>query len=901
MSQPEPKPRGGRRDQPHSSGWISEANRSAPCITVARSLGLTIAQDGKSFGPCPFCHRQTRASEQSIKEGRRDRRGPCAVIGGSRWHCYTNGTDGCGAGGGVVDLVAIVLTHGLLDPKNDEQCQTVRDYFGADRDEWVARSQTPLPQAKPPAPRTAPPLTTRAVEPVDLGYDDYGEELSPWLTDDDGMPIGSTISRVAVPIGPAEHQHPMAPSGPADSGAHVAERAYPPASEVEALWQSALPVTLVPEVEAYLRHRGFDPEDVARVDGARALDPTTPLPSWARCDGKRWTESGHLLLFRAMRLVDGKFIFCSIQARCILTAVKIDKKTLWPAGHKSAGLFFVNQPSIFTDGLPVLRLTLTEGSMDWLLWASRPIAQRGAVVGIMSGAPVGDLAAMVPDGWTIAIRNHADDAGDKYTKTVVEQLRHRDVMLWKRGPKSCKDYKDDNDALCGKLKNKLIGKKRPLLNSLDDAEPLLEDSFAPDLPGALDELLIPTYNAKGEPRTDHRLIENTRAILQHYKIRSRWNLLTRQEEYFIPGYRPSTQRACNARLARVHDLLQRHGMVKKPIVEDHLWQLHDEYHPVAEWIDATPWDGKDRLGEFYATLQLSPEQDQDFAYSLLRRWLIQCVAVVLPDLARPTFQTQLVLVLQGPQGAQKSRWFAALAPSGTGWVGSGLYLDPADKDSVIQITGYWIAEIAEMDGVNRSADKARLKAFFSKPLDQYRVPYAKRAESNPRQTIFGATVNPKEFLTDDTGSRRFAVLAVEQCVADHKINMQQLWAQVAELARDGERHWLDNAETAKLNADNRKFAPPDEIASELWEVWRGFDGPGRDSHGPRIAFREIWRRMPISRNGMVAPNSAQRRTIHRELAARGCKLDTLTNGTTVYSVVPLYNGNEDNGNNGGRS
>ena len=55
----------------------------------------------------------------------------------------------------------------------------------------------------------------------------------------------------------------------------------------------------------------------------------------------------------------------------------------------------------------------------------------------------------------------------------------------------------------------------------------------------------------------------------------------------------------------------------------------------------------------------------------------------------------------------------------------------------------------------RKADVEAVKQFISKQEDTYRMAYAKRTVSYPRQCIFFGTTNDNEFLQDRTGNRRF--------------------------------------------------------------------------------------------------------------------------------------------------
>lgn len=139
------------------NAWLDRA-RTESIVQVAQRLGLTIGRDGKSFGPCPGCQRSTRASEQSQKEGRRETRGACAIsrgqAGREHWHCYTNGSDGCGAKGDVVTLVALVLCGRRWLRGDKEVEREVRQFFDAE-----------LAQ---PAPQLRQPHQAPAIESADL-------------------------------------------------------------------------------------------------------------------------------------------------------------------------------------------------------------------------------------------------------------------------------------------------------------------------------------------------------------------------------------------------------------------------------------------------------------------------------------------------------------------------------------------------------------------------------------------------------------------------------------------------------------------------------------------------------------------------------------------------------------
>ena len=102
--------------------WLDDAKR-VPVTQVAAELGLTVARDGRSVGPCPGCGIATRANP-----GRTDRRGRCPILGNG-WRCFSNGTEGCGAKGDGPGLVVWVLTGQPWRKGDERTTRAVRAWF----------------------------------------------------------------------------------------------------------------------------------------------------------------------------------------------------------------------------------------------------------------------------------------------------------------------------------------------------------------------------------------------------------------------------------------------------------------------------------------------------------------------------------------------------------------------------------------------------------------------------------------------------------------------------------------------------------------------------------------------------------------------------------------------------
>ncbi len=393
---------------------------------------------------------------------------------------------------------------------------------------------------------------------------------------------------------------------------------------------------------------------------------------------------------------------------------------------------------------------------------------------------------------------------------------------------------------------------------------------------------LASKNKKSAPPSRvHR--ENTAALLDAYGIEVRWNLMRHTLEITIPGFEREAERQENDNLACLLELAQRRGLSAENTVR-HLRLLAQSYHPVRDWIEAAAWDGQDRLPELLATIELDPCADPELCGLLVTRWLISCARAVLPsEPGGRKFAPQGVLTLQGDQGIGKTEWFKSLAPPDNEWLSVGRVVDPHNRDSVQQATSFWIVELGELDATFKRADVVALKAFVTQDTDVYRSAFATREERTPRRTVLGASVNPKSFLVDETGNRRWWVVAVKSLDWKHKVDVQQLWAQVMVMAKRGDPWWLDPGETTALSASNRDFEVPDPLVEDLWGAWRPVPVVEVGAPGPRVTLAEIWAALP---GRCERPRSrGDANTLVRALREAGVESATKTDGFKTYRVV----------------
>ena len=277
---------------------------------------------------------------------------------------------------------------------------------------------------------------------------------------------------------------------------------------------------------------------------------------------------------------------------------------------------------------------------------------------------------------------------------------------------------------------------------------------------------------------------------------------------------------------------QNHFLFSEKFLTDCIEQIAamHKYNPVKAMLDATTWDGQDRIKMLIEALGISYKNNgtaeewntADYYSTCLRKWLHQTIALPLND--EGTYKPAFVLTLQGRQGIGKTNFFRALAIRPE-WFREGATIDTRDKDTIIQATAVWICELGELDAT-LSKEQSDLKSFLTRRHDTYRRPYARTEDTVERRTSFCATVNPQEINRDITGSRRFVYINVDGM--DKQFIFQtmmpewvaQLWRQVYEelYLPDPEGYFLTDEELQRTELNNKPYRMPIKAETELRDL-----------------------------------------------------------------------------------
>lgn len=303
-------------------------------------------------------------------------------------------------------------------------------------------------------------------------------------------------------------------------------------------------------------------------------------------------------------------------------------------------------------------------------------------------------------------------------------------------------------------------------------------------------------------------IATVKSLLSIFDIQVKFNEMNRNVEVIGLPEKYLADNAYEILATNLYDTanLLSYRKTTKSIAENFLKVIANEshYHPVLDLLNSEKWDKKDRLNELYNIMEI----EDDFYKTIIHKWAIQTIAVLYNSKNTPV-SAQGVLVLQGEQGIGKTQLLRHLAIKDEFFKG-GATLDMTNKDSLLSATKVWICELGEIDSTTKKEQSA-LKGFLTEQLDHFREPYDRNETISYRRTSFCGSVNPKGYLRDETGNRRYWTVPINnidlKSIFKHsKEWYTQFWRQIHEDYKNNPKGYLLTAEEQnQLNKNNEEF------------------------------------------------------------------------------------------------
>ena len=256
----------------------------------------------------------------------------------------------------------------------------------------------------------------------------------------------------------------------------------------------------------------------------------------------------------------------------------------------------------------------------------------------------------------------------------------------------------------------------------------------------------------------------------------------------------------------------------------------NRFDSARQWAEGLRWDGVRRvslaLNTYFGVA--------DTPYS---RAVSEYLFTALAGRAlEPGCQADMVPVLVGLQGAQKTTAVRALAPIPESFI--GIDLSKRDDDLSRRLRGKLVAEWPELRGLAGREVQA-VRAWITTRYESWVEKYETSERTFGRRFIVVGTANEDEFLDDAEGERRWLPTKVGRKidVEGLKRDCEQLWAEGVALWHETGVRWREAEALAKAEHDAFKVTDEWTPLIERWLEGTATVALQGDPHAERITGR----------------------------------------------------------------
>ena len=234
-----------------------------------------------------------------------------------------------------------------------------------------------------------------------------------------------------------------------------------------------------------------------------------------------------------------------------------------------------------------------------------------------------------------------------------------------------------------------------------------------------------------------------------------------------------------------------------------------EVNPLKNYVlSLAPWtpDMPDYIGQAASMVHMVTDEEDKLWRTNFPKWFVAMVAGWIDD----TVVNHQVIVLVGRQGIYKSTWINRLLPPAlSAYTTDNVDIERLDKDEQLRAAEYGIINIDELDKLN-NRQLNKLKQMITTSHVDVRAPFGRHKEKRVRVASYAASGNKEEFLTDQTGNRRwlpFHVMSIDSPYT-HTMPYDGMYAQALYLLKNGFNYWFDVVDIDTLERHVDEFMIP---------------------------------------------------------------------------------------------
>ena len=236
------------------------------------------------------------------------------------------------------------------------------------------------------------------------------------------------------------------------------------------------------------------------------------------------------------------------------------------------------------------------------------------------------------------------------------------------------------------------------------------------------------------------------------------------------------------------------------------------FNPVVDYLTHLPeWDGEDHIGSLMRRVT-----SDEFALTLLRRWMVAVVAQALGRMGRYG-NCLCPLLISERQGWGKSQFTKLLMPSELMVHYTDTFNLTQEEQCLRKMAQHLLVNLDEFDR-HSATGHATLKGLLQLAEIKVKRPHRAQFEEMPRLASFIGTSNRRMLLRDRTGSRRYICVELAAPIdVDTPVDHAQLYAQALHLLDGGMRYWLNEEETLRLEEHNAPYKTehgPEELLTQ---------------------------------------------------------------------------------------
>lgn len=290
--------------------------------------------------------------------------------------------------------------------------------------------------------------------------------------------------------------------------------------------------------------------------------------------------------------------------------------------------------------------------------------------------------------------------------------------------------------------------------------------------------------------------------------------------------------------------------------------ISEKYDPFKDYLLSLPrWDEKtDHIAHFLQQVNLVSEtRDRKYFIEGFRRWFVALVMSLIEDRPDPYYINQVAFILVGRQhGKHKTTWLGSIVPEKMRlryYYPSSF--NPHNKDHEKYLATKLLINLDEMSSFLKS-DIETIKSKITQPQVSLRLPYGRADVYAKRRASFCGSINDRQFLRDETGSRRWFVIEIENISYDPNFNVDLMYAQALHLYQTKFRYWWDGDDINDLELRNEEYTQPTMEEEYLLQMFEPVSDKDDSSLIQYLTTSEIATRIAGDNNRMNINNSVIR-------------------------------------------